>query len=330
MQEPYQLPAKSLAAVDLSEIDLGLLLALEALLSERNVTRAAAKLGMSQSALSARLHRLRQVFGDQLFVAASNGRGMVPTIRAMDLEAELEYVLAKLRRMVEGPMKFDPARSKRTFTIAIQESPAAILAPGLISQVVSSAQGARMAFVHPPPDVFDRLERGEIDILVTNQDRASGDLLRRPLVKDGFLTAQRKGHPRGTGELDISTFCALDHVLVSTDGGGFTGLIDELLAAMGRKRRIAISLQNYSLVPLILKHTDCICTLTRRFLKQFANELDLVQPPIDLPPTTLFALWHSRARQDSGHRWLREALFRAAVDARAPDEHQLPVTVSAD
>jgi DNA-binding transcriptional LysR family regulator len=320
MPERQQPPATPAVVADLGELDVGLLLALEALLSERNVTHAAARLGISQSALSARLQRLRQVFDDDLFVAASNGRGMVPTTRAIDLHTELEYILTKLRRMVEGPIEFDPAQSRRTFTIAIQENPAAVLAPGLISQVLSSAPGARLSFVHPPRDVYDRLEQGVIDIFVAGNDKASGDLLRRQLVQDDFLTAQRKGHPRGIGPLDINTFCAMDHVLVSTEGGGFAGLIDEILAASARKRRVAISLQTYALVPLILAHSDCICTLPRRFLKQFANALDFFPPPIELPPPKLFALWHSRSRQDSGHRWIREALFRAAVDARGLDQ----------
>lgn len=106
---------------DLAEIDLGLLLALEALLHERNVTRAASRLNIGQPALSARLNRLRQVFADPLFVPATSGRGVVPTARAVELQTELAAVLGKLRRMVEGPAVFDPARSQRTFVVAIHE-----------------------------------------------------------------------------------------------------------------------------------------------------------------------------------------------------------------
>jgi DNA-binding transcriptional LysR family regulator len=118
---------------DLSDIDLGLLLALEALLADRNITHAAARLGLSQPALSARLNRLRRALGDPLFVPAPTGRGVVPTPRALGLQAELGDALAALRRIVEGPAGFDPARTRRTFVVAIHENPAAILSPGLVA-----------------------------------------------------------------------------------------------------------------------------------------------------------------------------------------------------
>lgn len=298
---------------DLAEIDFGLLLALEALLRERNVTRAASRLNIGQPALSARLNRLRQIFADPLFVPAASGRGVVPTGRAVELQTELADVLGKLRRMVEGPAVFDPARSQRTFIVAIHENPAVTLAPGLVARLTAVAERARLALVHPARDVVDQLERGEIDILVTGADRAHGELMQRPLFEDGFLSAQRKGHPRGNGPLDLDRFCALDHLLISADGGGFSGLVDDALAALGRSRRVAVSIQTYALAPVILAHSDCICTLPRRFLFRFANELDLTPPPLDLPPARIVALWHPRNQEDKGHAWLRDCLYKAAV-----------------
>lgn len=275
---------------DLAEIDVGLLLALEALLRERNVTRAASRLNIGQPALSARLNRLRQVFADPLFVPAAAGRGVVPTTRALELQTGLAEVLGKLRRMVEGPAAFDPGRAQRTFVVAIHENPAVTLAPGFIAALTTMAPGARLALVHPTRDIVDRLERGEIDILVTGPDRVSGELMQRPLFEDSFLTAQRKGHPRGTGALDLDTFCALDHLLISADGGGFSGLVDDVLAGLGRTRRVAVSIQTYALAPVVLAHSNCICTLPRRFLTRFAHELDLTPPPLDLPPARIVAL----------------------------------------
>jgi DNA-binding transcriptional LysR family regulator len=298
---------------DLAEIDLGLLLALEALLHERNVTRAASRLNIGQPALSARLNRLRQVFADPLFVPATSGRGVVPTARAVELQTELAAVLGKLRRMLEGPAVFDPARSQRTFVVAIHENPAVTLAPGLVARFAAKAERARLALVHPTRDVVDQLERGEIDLLVTGADRAHGELMQRPLFEDSFLSAQRKGHPDGNGLLDLDSFCALDHLLISADGGGFSGLVDDALAALGRSRRVAVSIQTYALAPIILAHSDCICTLPRRFLMRFAHELDLRPPPLDLPPARIVALWHPRNQDDKGHAWLRECLYQAAA-----------------
>jgi len=309
-------PGRPANDADLAEIDLGLLLALEALLRERNVSRAAARLNIGQPALSARLNRLRQVFADPLFVLAAAGRGVVPTTRAVELQTDLADVLGRLRRMVEGPAVFDPALALRTFVVAIHENPAVTLAPGLVARLTAMAPRVRLALVHPTRDIIDRLERGEIDILITGANRANSEMMQRPLFEDSFLTAQRKGHPRGSGALDLDTFCALDHLLISADGGGFSGLVDDALAALGRSRRVAVSIQTYALAPVILAHSDCICTLPRRFLMRFADELDLTPPPLDLPPATIVALWHRRNHEDGGHAWLRDRLYQAAVEPR--------------
>jgi DNA-binding transcriptional LysR family regulator len=306
--------------VDIAEIDLGLLLALDALLGERNITRAAIRLGISQPALSARLNRLRQIFGDALFVPAVAGRGVVATPRAADLQAELVDLLGKLRHMVKGPAAFNPAETRRTFTIAIHENPATILVPDLTSRVMAAAPDARLAFVRVSADVVDRLERGEVDLWVTivaGSDKTSGGLMLRPLFEDTYLTGQRKGHPRGIGPFDLDTFCALTHIFISTDGGVFSGALDEALATLGRVRRRTVSIQNYALAPTIVASSDCVCTLPSRFLKHFAGVLDLASPPVELelPPPRFFARWHPRNQEDPGHLWLRECLYDVAAQA---------------
>jgi len=301
--------------MDLAEVDLGLLLALDALLTDRNVTHAAVRLRISQPALSARLNRLREVFADPLFVPATSGRGVVPTPRAIALHVGLTDILAQLRHLVEEPATFDPAQTRRTFVVAIYENPAAILAPSLVSLLTTTARGARLAFVSPGPDILEQLERGSIDLLVAGPDRASGDLIRRPLFEDDFLTAQRSGHPRGGQPLDLDTFCALNHLLISADGGGFCGSVDKALDALGRVRRVTVSIQSYALAPLILSKSDCLCTMPRHFFGQFARDLDFFPPPVALVPTQLLAFWHPRSQEDRGHGWLRDRLYAAADQA---------------
>lgn len=161
---------------------------------------------------------------------AAAGRGVVPTTRAMELQTELAHVLGKLRRMVEGPAVFDPARSQRTFVVAITKT-GRDSGARLCRAMTDSAAQARLAFAHLTRDIVDRLERGEIDILVTGADRAHGELMQRPLFDDSFLSAQ---HSRGSGALALDRFRALDHLLISADGGGFSGLVDDALAALGR------------------------------------------------------------------------------------------------
>ncbi|NMO16832.1 LysR family transcriptional regulator [Pyxidicoccus fallax] len=300
--------------MDISKLDLHLLLALEALLEERNVTRAAERLQLSQPALSARLARLRSLFADPLFVPAAHGRGVVPTPRAAEMQSPLAEALAQLRRLMEGPGVFDPRQSRRTFVIAIRDNPAAILMPEFITQMMAVAPASRLALINPGRDIAERLETGKVDMLVGATDEVGGAMISRPLLEDRFLTAQRKGHPRGQGPIDLDTFCDLGHLLVSTDGGGFSGRVDAALAAKGRQRRVAVSVQSYALAPLILANSDCICTLPSRFLQRFARELDFSPPPpeLELGRLSLAALWHPRHQDDPAHAWLREQLFEAA------------------
>lgn len=298
--------------MELADVDLGLLLALDALLEARNVTHAAIRLGISQPALSARLSRLREVFADPLFVPAAAGRGVVPTPRAAGLQGELASLLAQLRRMVEGPATFDPAQTRRTFVVAIYENPAAILLPGFVPRLLRDAPYAQVAFVDPGPDITDRLETGAVDLLVSGPDRTGDGLMRKVLFEDDFVTAQRIGHPRGRYPLDLDAFCALDHLLISADGGGFHGLVDSALASLGRARRVAVSIQRYALAPALLSSSDCVCTMPRRFFSRHAGELDLFRPPLELPTMQMLALWHPRSQGDQGHAWLREQLYAAA------------------
>lgn len=295
-----------------ADIDGALLLALKALLEERNVTRAATHLGITQPALSGRLARLREIFADPLFVPAANGRGVVPTPRAEALERELLHVLDGLKRLVDPPTDFDPAVTTRTFVVALLDTPAAVLAPDLCARLLGLAPHAKLAFIHPPADVLDRLEQGHIDLLITGPDGLPGDLMQRPLWEDDFQTAQRKAHPRGTGPIDLDTFCALDHLIVSSQGGRFAGVVDDALLALGRSRNVAISIQSYALAPLILATTDALCTLPTRFLSQFKDQLDLFDPPVELSGIRLVLAWHPRSNKDAGHQWLRRQLYLSA------------------
>ncbi|WP_207448761.1 LysR family transcriptional regulator [Roseomonas marmotae] len=298
------------------DLDVGLLLALDALLKDRNVTHAAARLSITQSALSARLTRLRQVLNDPLFVPAASGRGMIPTPHALALQPDLKRLLEGLSDFARGAARFDPATSRRVFRIAISENPAAILAPDLIPLILSQAPGTRIAFTLPDkPRIPELLEKGEIDLFIGAAEDGGGELIARPLYQEELVTAQRKGHPRGTGPLTLDAFCALDHLLISTSGGGFGGMIDEALSRTGRERVVSVSIQSYALTPLILTSSDLICTLPRRFLTRFTADLDLFTTPLDLAPFRIFLFSHPRMRSDPAHTWLRQQVHRCAQAA---------------
>jgi DNA-binding transcriptional LysR family regulator len=275
----------------ISDFDFDLLLAFDALLKDQNVTHAAARLNITQSALSARLSRLRLLLNDPLFVTSTSGRGMVPTPHASELAPELARLVEHLNDFVNTAHLFDPATSKRVFRIAATDNPSAILAPDLIPLIKSQAPFTKIAFTLPDKaKIAEHLEHGELDLFI----------------------GQRRGHPRGTGSMAIDEFCELDHLLISTSGGRFSGMIDDALAEIGRERRVSVSMQNYGLAPLVLTSTDCICTLPYRFLKRFEHVLDFVKPPLELAHFDMHLFWHPRSRKDPAHIWLRKQVMQVA------------------
>lgn len=296
----------------LSEIDIGLLTAFEALIQERNVSRAAIRLNITQSALSGRLARLRTLFGDQLFLPVA-GRGVSPTPRAEELSRALPQLLNDLRDFIGPSSSFIPAESDRKFVLAAYDSPAIMLGPDIIIALKSLAPNIQITFVLPHLETIPQaLERGDIDLVIGLPQVMSDGLIGRALFADQFLTAQRHNHPRGTQPITLDEFCAAEHIIVSTVGGGFTGTVDCALAKLNRARRVSLSVQSYALAPIVLASSNHLCTLPARFLKRFESMLDLFSPPIDVGSIELYALWHPRMRDDPAHSWLRNQVFEIA------------------
>jgi DNA-binding transcriptional LysR family regulator len=306
----------------MSPPDLNLLLAFDVLLEEANVTHAARRLGLSQPAMSARLARLRELFTDPLLVPSQDGRGMVPTARALALRAPLREALTRLWRVIEPPAAFEPRTSQRTFTLALNDNVATMLS-GLLAAAVREAGGehVRLAFVQPGADLAAKLEAGTLDLALGSSVSMSGPFQRRHLFDERYQTARRKGHP-WSEPLDLEAFCSLHHVIVSSEGGGFAGLVDRELARLGRTRHVAVSLQSYAVVPTLLAQTDYLCTLPRRLLQRFADQLLLCEPPLALPTYSLSAFWHARDQEDPAHTWLRERLFALAAPPPLEEGHQ--------
>jgi len=304
-------------ARDASKLDLDLLLAFRALLTELSVTRAASALEISQPALSARLARLRTVFADPLFVASPANRGVEPTPRALALRPDLLQAIALFERMTAPAAAFQPEIAERTFVVALRDNPAAMLGPEFAAAVAREAPRARLALVLPDPRrIADDLETGAVDLFIGGRDEGRDGWMGSALLSEDFLTAQRKRHPRGDGPLDLDTLCTLDHLLISADGGGFSGMLDEALAKLGRVRRVSVSVQSYALAPMVLAATDCLCTLPRRLLQRFGGELDAFPPPLPLEPFPLSAFWRPRSQHDPAHVWLRSVVAAVAAPLR--------------
>jgi DNA-binding transcriptional LysR family regulator len=295
---------------DLGAIDLNLLMSLDALIEEANVTRAAARLNISQPALSAQLTRLRHIFGDPLLVPSETGRGMTPTTRALALKEPLHATLRDLEALVRRSAVFDPLTAERAFTIAANDNAIVMVGLELIDRIRRAAgPGIRLAFSGPPLDqATTRLERGELDLLIGSERSIPAGMKASKLFTDRYLMAQRRGHPRGCNAPTLDDYCRLEHVLVSSSGQSFHGFIDDKLKALGVRRSVAVSVHQYNLAPMVVASSDYVCTLPERFLLQFADRLDSFELPFETQTFGLLAAWHPRSQADSAHMWLREQL----------------------
>ena len=301
--------------IDLRGIDLNLLVSLDALLSESNVTRAAARLNLTQPAVSTQLARLRQIFGDPLLIPAETGRGMTRSARALELMEPLHVALKNLEAVVRYQPTFDPLTDVRRFVVAAHDNSMAVLGLRLMERLSAIAgRGVQIAFaLVDQPTVANRLERGELDLLLGSERMMPPSIKARKLYDEHFVFVQRKGHPRGNAPLDLDTYCALDHVLVSTSGGSFHGFMDEHLGALGRERRVVLSVQHSTLVPELIVQTDYVATLPSRLAARYASRLDLFDLPFEARGFSLFVGWHPRNQMDPAITWLRETLADVAA-----------------
>lgn len=305
--------------MDLKQADLGLLLALDALLSEESVTGAAQRLGVSQPAMSAQLARLRALFNDPLLTPS--GRKLVPTTRAAALQAPLQKLLSDLDVLVRENVGFDPETARDVFRLGSSDYSHAILAPDLARRLAERAPGVRLALLLSDYErIWADLEAGRLDAAVIAPKVALPEAKRRFLFRESFVFAQRKGHPRGDGPLDLDSFCALEHVLVSLSGG-FVGVIDTVLSELGRERKVALSLPTFLLAPSIIAASDLVGVLPGRISTCCAEELDYFPLPFDLTGFDLQLVWHPRRQNDPAHIWFRDqvvALCREPRFAEAP------------
>lgn len=283
-------------------------------MDERSVTRAAARLSLTQPAVSGMLNRLRDSFGDPLFARTS--RGVAPTPRAEALIGSVKRVLAEIETMLK-PEAFDPATAEFTVSIAATDyALRAVLVP-FIAAMRPLAPKIRTA-VHQVNEatVQHRLERGELDLALLTPETAPSDLHARHLFDERYVCALRHDHPAGfSGELSLDQFCALDHAMVSLAGGGFCGATDEALERIGRQRRVVLSVPSFVMLLDVLRESDLVALVPRRLVAD-SNWLSLIEPPLPVSGFTKIAAWHARTHEDPGHRWVRSVLFQTCGVSR--------------
>jgi DNA-binding transcriptional LysR family regulator len=288
----------------LSAIDLNLLVVLRALLSERHVTRAAARVGLSQSATSHALARLRELFGDPLLVRS--GRALTLTPRATRLLPALEQGLVALESAVAGEPEFEPRSARRTFTLGTSDYLQALLMGPLLRQLASRAPGIDLSVV-VFPHLDELLDSGSIDLALTVPDQLQRAMSRQRLFPDEFVCMVRRDHPRIRRSLNVEQYLAQRHVVVAPGGTPGT-LVDTVLAERGLARRIALRVTNFLIAPVVVCQTDFINTMPVRLARQLAKTypLRLLPPPLALPRFDYSMFWHPRLDHDPAQVWLRE------------------------
>lgn len=291
---------------NLRRLDLNLLVTLDVLLSEHNVTRAAERLHYSQPSVSVHLARLREIFDDPLLLPGP--RGMRPTARAESLRAPLREALAALELAVAPEHPFDPAVASHTWRIAATDySESTVLLPALAG-LRQAAPGTRVAVVEMvPASLVRQAERGDIDLAFHTTDGAPDSLHRLPLFTERYVLVGRAGHPRLKRRPTLAQFCALEHVIVSPDGGGFFGVTDEALAAAGLSRRVALSVPHFLYVAAVVAATDLVAMLPARLVAG-NPALQAADSPVEVPGYEMSMLWHERLHRDPAHQWLRQAI----------------------
>lgn len=295
----------------MNRIDLNLLVAFDALMAERSVTRAGKRTGRTQPAMSAALARLRSLFGDELFVRSP--AGLQPTQRASELAEPLGRALAEISRTLHFTQRFEPATSSQAFTLALSDHPAFVLLPRLSAILSEQAPNVTLrinAFTHRD-DAVSILDAGEADLTIGVPPRqpVGGRILSQPLFDEHFICIMRRGHPVASRPLDMESFLGLSHLLVSPEGERF-GQVDAALAATGQRRRIALTLPQMHAAPALVAGSDMIATLMEGIVTASAcrGELLVLPPPIELTPVRFVMSWHRRNDAHPVQSWLRQIL----------------------
>lgn len=304
----------------LEDINLNLLVSLNALLGERSVTQAAKRMGVTQSAMSHSLRRLRDLFDDPLLVGGA--AGMVLTPRAERLATPLREELIELERVVRDETRFDPSTARRTFRLSTTDFIAMVMMPPLLDIVTRESSNVDLTVQQVE---FDRLawqlETGELAMSLGVSMGASVGLKRKKLFEDDFVCVVRKNHPGVQEPMTMETYLSLSHMLISPKSDG-DSVVDRALAKMSRARRIALRVPFFAAAPMMIASSDMILTAPRRMVERLAPrfDLELHEPPLQLPRFSVVATWHERFDKDEAHRWLRDAVERAALIADRCDK----------
>jgi DNA-binding transcriptional LysR family regulator len=293
----------------MSTPDLNLLLTLHAVLAERSVVGAARRLRLSPSAMSRALTRVREAVGDPVLVKA--GRGLVPTPRAMALEADVDRLVTEVVAVLRPASAPDLGTVARTFTLRASEGFAETFGPLLVSQVMAQAPGIRLRFVSRDTRDTSGLRDGSVDLETGVVDQAaSPELQRLPLFEDRLVGVVRAGHPLAARRVTAARYASAGHVGVSRQTVD-RGWIDEALAALGLARVVVTTMGGFAAAIAVARGSELVATVPERHTAALRRGMRTFELPLTLPVFTVSMLWHPRMHADPVHAWLRRAVQRA-------------------
>jgi DNA-binding transcriptional LysR family regulator len=291
----------------MQSVDLNLLPIAHALLTERSVTRAAARMHLSVPAMSRALERCRITFGDALLVRA--GRNLVITPRGLELLGQLGTTLDSIAITLRRPTEFDPQQHQAAYTIRANEAVLALLAGVWIETVAQLAPGIQLRFESEAADDIDALRRGAISFAIGSYGGLTDDIRHQALVEERLVGVLRAGHPLAGKRITPARFASLRHVVTSRRGIA-RGPIDELLGQSGLRREIAAVLPSFSAAIGMCLTSDLTTLAPQRLLQVLGSPATIASftPPVPLPVVRVEILWHSRNQDDPPHQWLRRTL----------------------
>ena len=319
---------QGIPAFNLRTFDLNLLKVFDEVMAERNLTRAAKHLALTQPAVSNALRRLREALGDELLLR--KGRSLEPSARALELWPHVREVLHGLQSAL-APRVFDPATADDSFVLAMADATAAELMPGLVGAMGLEAPGVSLRVLPlTTRDPRKLLDDGLADLAIGHFPGALADLgartqlgetvsfMQQRLFQGDYVCVMRDGHPFADGPLTMDQYCSARHLLVSFSGRAF-GFVDEALALQGRTRRVVLTVNQFFTAGKVVANSDLLTVLPRHFINVtgFAHQLVQRELPFAVPSIQVDALWHHRLDASSAHAWLR-AKVTALADKAFP------------
>ena len=303
-----------------NRFDLNLLVALDALLEEKNVTRASERLFMSQPAMSGALQRLRERFNDPLLIRV--GRTMELTPRAEALIGPVREILLQIQSTIDVEPEFDPATARRSFTVAMSDFVSAVVLPEVMRRLISEAPGVKIEVAMLGGRDHERLESGHVDMMIRAQVGTEHEsrlitehLNVEPLFMDHWVCVVDANHASIGEELTLEEYASLPHV--SHDFGRKTPMLEEIShAQISLDVDVRASAPTFSTLIFMLPGTPLITVVPSRLARKLSNYIDVrvLQPPVDLPGLNEVLIWHDRYELDAGHAWLR-SVFHGVVES---------------